>query len=361
MSKGGLLALIPKSVPAAKRALAMLERELNSAKTYKAIRRVARAAEALKLLFEDIREIREGAERTIIGAEHRIATELRAVPKAGGPGRGKKQIAGVRNVSGRAATGIAKDVRARLGALGKATLNAVMGTVAKLHEAGKEASKAAVLRELKGEEIKTKRADYEKRADKGAKLVDLVAMAERGDRFGVIYADPPWEFKVYSGRGKQRSAERHYDVSSLDAIKALPVEALAAKDCALLLWGVWPELPGALDVIRAWGFEFKTLGFVWIKTVSPQNDSLFTGMGYWSRANSEPLLLATRGSPTRVAMDVHQIIMSPVGGHSEKPVEARRRIERLLLGPYLELFARGTTPGWSAWGNEIEQAAEAAE
>jgi N6-adenosine-specific RNA methylase IME4 len=186
-------------------------------------------------------------------------------------------------------------------------------------------------------------------------------MAEAGKIFSVIYADPPWEFKVYSGEGKQRSAERHYNTSSLEAIKALPIERIAAKDCALFLWSVWPELPGAIAVIKSWGFEYKTCGFLWVKTVSETNAALFTGMGYWTRANSEPCLFATRGAPQRHAMDVPQVILAPVGEHSVKPEEARKRIERLLLGPYLELFGRRLVSGWTVWGNEVEPVLEAAE
>jgi len=197
------------------------------------------------------------------------------------------------------------------------------------------------------------RADYEARADQGANIGDLVAMAQAGQKFAVIYADPPWEFKVYSGKGKQRSAERYYDTSSLNAIKALPIENLAAKDCALCMWAVSPELPGALEVIKAWGFEYKTIGFGWVKQ-NRGGEGLFTGMGYWTRANLECCLLATRGAPMRLAMDVHQIVTTPIGEHSAKPGEVRSRIQRLLAGPYLELFARRATPGWTSWGNEIE-------
>ena len=212
----------------------------------------------------------------------------------------------------------------------------------------------AVLRELKETEIKDKRADYEARADKGAKCGDLKALAAAGEKFAVIYADPPWEFKVYRGKGKQRSAERYYDTSSIEAIKALPVAPLAADDCALFMWAVMPELPGALEVIKAWGFEYKTAGFTWVKQ-NKSGEGLFTGMGYWTRSNAEICLFATRGSPQRMAKDVSQVILSPVGEHSAKPQEARRRIERLLLGPYLELFARSPADGWVTWGNEINQ------
>jgi N6-adenosine-specific RNA methylase IME4 len=181
-------------------------------------------------------------------------------------------------------------------------------------------------------------------------LNDLIAA---GRKYSVIYADPPWTFEVYSGKGKTRSAERHYDTMSLDAIKALPVAQLAEDNCALLLWAVMPQLPEALEVIATWGFEYKTAGFVWVKQVSLENRNLAWGMGYWTRANAEMCLLATKGSPKRQATDVHQIIMSPVGEHSRKPEETAARIERLLEGPYLELFGRKAVPGWTVWGNQV--------
>jgi N6-adenosine-specific RNA methylase IME4 len=201
--------------------------------------------------------------------------------------------------------------------------------------------------------IKQKRAAYEARAERGCKIGDLNAMAAAGEKFNVIYADPPWEFRVYSGKGKQRSAERYYDTSSVAAIKALPIAALSADNCALFLWCVMPELPGALEVIKAWGFDYKTVAYVWVKQ-NRHGAGLFTGMGYWTRANAEMVLLATRGAPQRMAQDVHQILLRPIGEHSVKPSEIRDRIERLLLGPYLELFARAPVDGWTVWGNEIE-------
>jgi N6-adenosine-specific RNA methylase IME4 len=225
----------------------------------------------------------------------------------------------------------------------------------------------AIHREMKQRQ---ERATYEARAESGGDAGDLIAMAEAGRRFKVIYGDPPWEFKVYSGRGKQRSADRYYDTSDLEKIKALPVGALAADDCALFLWGVWPEMPGALEVIKAWGFDYKTVAFVWVKTgdkaeiVTLDGDGLHWGMGYWTRANTEFCLLATKGAPLRLAQDIHQIVLAPVGEHSAKPEEVRARIERLLVGPYLEIFSRRPVPKWTVWGNEIfadDSPAEAAE
>jgi N6-adenosine-specific RNA methylase IME4 len=120
----------------------------------------------------------------------------------------------------------------------------------------------------------------------------------------------------------------------------------------LLLWTPWSQLPGALDVIKAWGFEYKTVAFNWVKQ-NRGGEGLHTGMGRWTRSNSEPCLLATNGDPLRLDMGVHQLIVSPVREHSRKPDEAHERIERLLVGPYVELFARAVRPGWVTWGNEI--------
>jgi N6-adenosine-specific RNA methylase IME4 len=218
---------------------------------------------------------------------------------------------------------------------------------------GREAIERGVERQvLKAVEIAAAREAYDARKEQGGKADDLAALVAAGRRFPVIYADPPWSFYTYSGKGKQRSAERYYDTMSLDDIKALPIADLAADDCALFLWSVCPEIPGALEIIQSWGFEFKTVGLNWIKQ-NRSGEGIFTGMGYWTRANSELCLLATRGNPQRLAMDVHQVIMTPVGEHSEKPDEAYGRIERLIAGPYLELFARKERDNWVTWGNEL--------
>lgn len=172
-----------------------------------------------------------------------------------------------------------------------------------------------------------------------------------GKRYGAIYADPPWRFATRSPKGDGRSASAHYPVMSLAEIMALPVADLAAEDCALFLWVTDPLLPQGLDVMRAWGFEYKTVAFYWTKT--NRDGSPFVGMGYWTRANPEPCLLGVRGRPARLSPSVRRLIISPRREHSRKPDEVRDRIMRLVGGPYLELFARSTAPGWDAWGREV--------
>lgn len=172
-------------------------------------------------------------------------------------------------------------------------------------------------------------------------------------RYGAILADPPWRFAVRSPKGEGRSASQHYSTMTLADIMALPVADYAAKDCTLFMWAIDPMLPQALDVIRAWGFTFKTVGFYWTKT--NKDGSSFTGMGYWTRANPEQCLLATRGNPKRINKDVRRLITAPRRQHSRKPDCIYDRIERLVPGPYLEMFARQRRDGWDAWGNETHK------
>lgn len=173
-------------------------------------------------------------------------------------------------------------------------------------------------------------------------------------KYTVILADPPWKYHVYSKKGKGRSAESHYPTMQLADIQALPVADIADKDCALFLWVTFPQLEEALSVIKAWGFTYKTVAFVWVKQ-NKKSDSLFWGMGYWTRCNAELCLLATKGSPKRASAGVHQIVLSHVQEHSRKPEEVHRRIIQLMGDvPRAELFARRKTDGFDVWGNEVD-------
>ena len=173
-------------------------------------------------------------------------------------------------------------------------------------------------------------------------------------RYQVIYADPPWRFATYSDKGKKRSAEMHYPTLPVEAIRTLPVNELAADDCVLFLWVTMPSLIEGLTVMKAWGFTYKTVAFVWVKK-NPKAESLFWGMGYWTRSNVEVCLLGTKGHPSRVSASVHQVIISRVEEHSKKPDEVRDRIVKLMGEvPRIELFARQKVLGWDAWGNEVD-------
>lgn len=184
-----------------------------------------------------------------------------------------------------------------------------------------------------------------------------------------ILMDVPWKFLARSEKGMDRSPDQHYSTMTLDQIKALPVRDLVHKDGAVLhFWVIDTHVQMALDVVRALGFTYKTVGFYWAKT--NKDGSFFTGMGFWTRANPEHAyeayfgdtdqeversFLATVGAPKRVGKDVPRLIVAPRREHSRKPDETHERIMRLTDGPYCELFAREYREGWSSWGYEADK------
>lgn len=173
-----------------------------------------------------------------------------------------------------------------------------------------------------------------------------------------IHADPPWPFDNYSALGEKKNPKRHYKTMSLAQIANLPVRALADHDCMLFLWAVRPLLDKAFMVIAAWGFEYKSVAFTWVKTTSSGKFPI--GTGYYTRGNPETCLLATIGTPPVLAHDVPELIFAHRREHSRKPDEAFRQIERLTVGPRVDLFSRQQRAGWDVWGDEVDKFQEAA-
>lgn len=169
-------------------------------------------------------------------------------------------------------------------------------------------------------------------------------------KYSVIYADPPWR---YSDRGCNGNAESHYPTMKIQDLKNLPVNKIADKDCVLFLWATYPMLKEAIELIEAWGFKYKTIGFQWVKQ-NKSGNGFFFGLGRWTRGNTEPCLIAVNGKPKRIDNSISQLVISPIGRHSAKPAEVRKRIVKLIGDvPRIELFAREKAEGWDAWGNEI--------
>ncbi len=167
--------------------------------------------------------------------------------------------------------------------------------------------------------------------------------------YSLIAADPPWDFKLYSAKGQGKSAQNHYACMSLDDIKALPVSQLAQKDCCLFLWATWPMLPQGMEVMKAWGFQFKT-GGVWHKKTKHGKTAF--GTGYRVRSASEPWLLGFTGNP-KTSRAERNVIEGEVRGHSRKPEESFTWLERYIPDARrLELFSRQTRPGWDCFGDE---------
>lgn len=183
----------------------------------------------------------------------------------------------------------------------------------------------------------------------------------RGQRFGAVLADPPWRYNTWSAKGTGRSAEQHYSTMSVAEICALDVRGLMQPNAVLFLWATWPTIKDAFTLIEAWGFTYKTCAFDWMKADARQLEMFDASidadmkLGHWTRSNSEPCLLATMGSPSRLNADVRMGIIEPTREHSRKPDCIYSRIERLVSGPFLELFARNKRPGWVSLGNETEK------
>jgi site-specific DNA-methyltransferase (adenine-specific) len=178
-------------------------------------------------------------------------------------------------------------------------------------------------------------------------------------KYKVIYADPPWR---YRDTGCLGAVEAQYRTMSLEELKTLGdrIRRVCAKDCALFLWVTRTHPREALALMKAWGFKFKTRAFTWVK-VSRTKRSFFYGLGRWTRGNPEVVYLGVRGRPRRAAKDVKELVFAPNWGHSRKPAEVRKRIERLMgleSGEGLELFARESAEGWDSWGLEAEYGKE---
>jgi site-specific DNA-methyltransferase (adenine-specific) len=171
--------------------------------------------------------------------------------------------------------------------------------------------------------------------------------------YEVLLSDPPWD---HEWRGGWCGPTQHYDVMSTEEIAALPVPAIAAPNCILFLWAVFPLLPDAFSVMDAWGFRYATVGFVWIKSLQ-DGTGFASGLGYWTRANAEVCLIGIRGQVSRQdERVVSQIVYSPREQHSKKPDAVRERIVELVGDrPRIELFARDRVPGWDAWGLEADR------
>lgn len=173
------------------------------------------------------------------------------------------------------------------------------------------------------------------------------------NNYQIIYADPPWSYKDKAAAGK-RGAEFKYQCMKPEEIKALPIDQIAAENTTLFMWVTMPMLPVGLDVMKAWGFQYKTVAFTWVKRTKKSNNWFF-GMGNWTRANAELCLLGIKGKPKRVNAGVSSLIDSPIQGHSKKPDVTRDCIVKLMGEiPRIELFARQSTPGWDVIGSEID-------
>lgn len=171
-------------------------------------------------------------------------------------------------------------------------------------------------------------------------------------RVPIIYADPCWSYNDKM-KGHSFSLDHEYETQSKDWIAKLPVRDIAEKDAVLFMWAVSPQLPEALEVMKAWGFKFKTVAFCWSKLTTHGKD--VANLGKWTMGNVELVLLGVKGRPQRICKNVKQLVRATRTVHSRKPDEVRQRIVTLMGDQdRVELFAREEAPGWIALGNEID-------
>lgn len=172
-------------------------------------------------------------------------------------------------------------------------------------------------------------------------------------KYQIIYADPPWNYSVMGNVHGGRGQNKKYNTIRAIEIFNLPIQKITNDNAVLFLWATYPMLPEAMYTIKAWGFDYKTVAFTWIK-LNRKSKTPFFGMGHWTRTNAEICLLGIKGNIKRINATVPQVIMLPIEEHSRKPDEARRRIVKLMGDlPRIELFARQRFDGWDAWGNEL--------
>lgn len=168
-------------------------------------------------------------------------------------------------------------------------------------------------------------------------------------KYNIIYADPSWHYTTW--RDGSGTAEKHYKTMKKEEIINMKdtIKKISEKDCILFLWVTFPCLIEGLEVMKEWGFKYKTCGFNWVKK-NKKSDTWFFGLGHWTRANSELCLLGKKGKIKRKSNKVSQVIDTHIEEHSKKPAVARDKIVELVGDlPRIELFARQEVNGWDSW------------
>jgi N6-adenosine-specific RNA methylase IME4 len=206
-----------------------------------------------------------------------------------------------------------------------------------------EAEQRHVVRALPGSDRQAHPTTHHLPVDQtpGRYITDLEELLQAGERFGTLYADPPWPYDKAPSRG---AASREYPLLPLDQLAALPVRDLAADQAHLHLWVTNGFLYESKQILDAWGFTYVS-NFVWVKPGRP-------GLGHYWRNSHELLLLGVRGGLTAQQKHLRSWLEVARRSHSEKPERVRDLVEQLSPGPYLELFGRAAVPGWTVFGNQ---------
>jgi site-specific DNA-methyltransferase (adenine-specific) len=184
-------------------------------------------------------------------------------------------------------------------------------------------------------------------------------------KYNVLYVDPPWDFsnrfkgkkKIEDGKTIQHSITEKYPTMNIKELKELRefIDKITTKNSVLFMWTTDAHLKSALEVMEAWGYTYKTIGFIWNKKEKSGKQVCYMGM--WTMKGSEICLLGTKGNPHKLlkSRKVRQLVEAERGRHSEKPQEVRDRIVEMFgdKAKYLEIFAREKVAPFDVWGNEV--------
>lgn len=246
------------------------------------------------------------------------------------------------------------------------TLKAAKELIQQLREMPNAPSVSKVLRAIAGivgdgcaSRMLTRREKFVPFDESKSPIHKQVRMLKRkGKKFNIVIADPPWEYEDKAAAG-ERGAEFKYPVMKMRDLKNLEVNSIVAKDAVILMWGTWPLLDEAKALLRAWGFKYKTNGFVWVKRNKLQTDTDFMGGGHYTRSNSEFVIIGVRGKRIpRLNNNVRQVIYEALRDHSQKPeafYKAVNRLYDLRKYPTVELFARQRRPNITVLGNDVNR------
>ena len=301
--------------------------------------------------IDELRPVRE----LFLDSRWALGRLLSKVMRGSGPGRGKKADARRPSFSGELArVGLKKETAQQ----------------AQRISALPEPEKAKAYREAAQHEILptiellvdvSRPYWYEAARKEKHQGIAAAAKADAVDRLGpfpLLYADPPWRFATYSGKGLERTPDQHYPTLTYDEIANFriadrPISEIAAKDAALLLWCTSSNIDQAIGILQAWGFTFKSSA-AWVKT--KPDGGMWTGLGLVFRNAHELLLYGTRGAMPGPQYQPPSAFLCARGRHSEKPAEIRRAIEKMYPDfdeqTRIEIFARDQIPGWTVHGNE---------
>lgn len=320
--------------------LSRVERALACAESIDDVKDIRDKAEAARKYAESASlglEAQNYAAEVKLRAERKAGELIAELQLHGGDRRSKDSEERIRLED----LGISKDQSSRWQLIARIPERAFETHISGTKEASSELTTTSVVKLAR--QLTPRKAAKSKQIDGGICVADLNVLLAADQKFGCIYADPPWQ---YSNQATRASTDKHYPTMSVDEICELPIGQLATEDAHLHLWTTNGFLFEAPRVMQAWGFEYKSC-LIWVK---PQ-----MGIGNYWRVSHEFLLLGVRGSCKFRNKSSMSWVRLNRTKHSRKPDRVRKLVEKVSQGPYLELFAREAAKGWTAYGNELQE------